>query len=363
MEYDMASPTKILSNGDKSGNMYEIREDLNNSAKIIIEKGLLFYLCVDKEETLLVDTIHNNNDEILIEKTVENLILVPEHLLKNTNAAIPVVRIISDKGGFVIDSTYQPPITKITKDCQLYQILEKFIKFLRDRAIEMAAGFFTKNPNDDEATIMEKINYSLQYNSIMPETLVLESLLYNQQHPFNVFLSLQKIIGGLSLLRFTNLPSLQIYNHYDLFASIQNLISIITTMINSLKIDGERIQLEYEEGKFYIQLPIQVFLPSNKTYLLLEMDNENEMDKVTTWIEDARICGGSSEELVNSKRVRGVERKIFPSLLFGNKVLLVELNMQSEYIKPSDGTLYIYNTFSDYLPRSIVLCWRNGSFE
>lgn len=362
VEYDMNSPTEILNNGDKSGHIYEIREDLNKFSKIILEKGLLFYLCIDEQEQTVVDCIATNNDTVTVEKTVPMLILVPEHLLKNTYASLPIIKIISDKGGFIIDENYEAPVTKLSKENHTYILLEKFIKFLRNHVVEIAAGFFTKKENNTVNSLIEKLNYSLQYNSIMPEILVLESLLDNQAHPLFMFLSLQKIIGSLSLLRFTNLPSVQTYKHQDIYNSISNLVAIITDMINNLKVDGERIQMSYKEEKFNLLLPIESFVPTNKNYLLIEMDSENQKDSIINWIEDARICGADFDTIVTTKRVRGIERKIINTPLFGNKILVIELNFNSEYLAPSKPLLYVYNAYNEVIPKSIIFCWRNDEF-
>lgn len=359
--YNMEAPTEILSNGDRNGKVYEIREDLSKFAKIIMEKGLLFYLSIDNQEYMVKEWVPNNSDGVILEKILPKLLLTPEHLINNARAAIPVLRIISDKGGFIVDDTYEAPMALINKDKKIYVLLEKFVKFLRNKAIEMASGFFTKiNNNKFEDSFIEKMNYSLQYNSIMPEILVLESLLYSKQPPISVFLSLQRIIGSLSLLRFTNLPSLQIYNHYDIYGSINSLISIIIHMINSLKIDGERLQFQYKDTKFILTLPLEVFTPHIKTYLLLEMENEKQRDNLINWIEDARICGTDTESIINIKRVRGLERKIFNTPSFGNRIIVVEVFMQSEYLLPSNSVLLIYNDYNDYIPMNIVLYWRNS---
>jgi hypothetical protein len=361
IEYHMDWPVEILSNGDKSGTIYEIREDLNKFAKIIMDKGLIFYLCIQPEEFIVLEAIHNNTDVVHVEKIIPKIVLLPEHLIRNTNTCIPVVRIISDKGGFILDPNYIYPITQLKQNTNLYNLLEAFIKFLRNKAVEMASGFFTKSSGSMEETIIAKLNYSLQYNSIMPEILVLESLLYNEQHPFQIFISLQKIVGYLSLIRFTNLPSCQSYTHYDIYKSISNLIDIITQMVNYLKIDGERLQFHYTNKRFNLLLPLEVFLANIKTYLLIEMDNENEKDTLINWIEDARICDASSEEIINTERVRGLERKIFNTESFGNNIIIVTLNMNSRYLISTNANLIIYNTYSNYLPKNIVLYWRNSS--
>jgi predicted component of type VI protein secretion system len=192
----------------------------------------------------------------------------------------------------------------------------------------------------------------------MPEILVLESLLYGNHHPLYIFLSFQRIIGSLSLLRFTNLPPLQVYDHLDIYKSINNLMEIIKGMLDNLTTDGDGLQMKFSDNKFSVPVPIEAFTPLIKTYLLLEMEDENEKDNISNWIEEAAIYGEGYEEILIIKRVRGINRNILNKTLFGNKILVVELNIHSEFLK-MNSNLYIYNNMSSYTPKSILLCWRS----
>ena len=216
--------------------------------------------------------------------------------------------------------------------------------------METAGGFFIDVNNSNMEGLLDKINYFFKYHSLMPEILVLEALLYGNHHPLYIFLSFQRIIGSLSLLRFTNLPPLQVYEHLDIYKSIHNLMDIIKSMLDNLNTDGEGLQMKLSDNKFSVSLPIEVFTPLIKTYLLLEMENEEDKDNITNWIEEARIYGEGFEEILTLKRVRGINRNILNKTLFGNKILVVEINVHSDFIKMvNNNTLYIYNNINSYL--------------
>ena len=354
--YNNESPTEISDKGNKNGKMYPISEQLNKFAKIINDSGIIMYLAFTNEEFFVKETINN----VLVEKTINKLMLIPDFAVKNNNEALPICRIISSKGIFILDETYIPPINAIKKNNVFFKKLEDFIKFLRITTMETASGFFiNENDNLGNEGLLSKINYFFKYHSLMPEILVLEALLYGNHHPLYIFLSFQRIIGSLSLLRFTNLPSLQVYDHLDVYKSINNLMNIIRDMLNNLNTDGNGLQMKLSDEKFSLSLPIEVFTPLIKTYLLLEMEEESDKDSISNWIEEARIYGSGFEEILTLKRVRGINRNILNKTLFGNKILVVEINLHSEFMNMNNSSLYISNHLSSYKPKSILLCWRS----
>ena len=88
--------------------------------------------------------------------------------------------------------------------------------------------------------------------------------------------------------------------------------------------------------------------------------NEEDKDNITNWIEEARIYGEGFEEMLTLKRVRGINRNILNKTLFGNKILIVEINVHSDFIEMvNNNTLYIYNSINSYVPKSILLCWKS----
>jgi predicted component of type VI protein secretion system len=354
INYVNDSPTEICHMGEKNGKIYSINQQLNKFAKIINENGLIMYLNIDNEEIFLKETINN----VVVEKKINKLILIPEFSVKDKDKSLPLCRIITSKGGFIIDETYIAPINSIKKNNNFFIKIEDFIKYLRMTTMETAGGFFIDINGTNMEGLLNKINYFFKYHSLMPEILVLESLLYGNHHPLYIFLSFQRIIGSLSLLRFTNLPPLQVYDHLDIYKSINNLMEIIKGMLDNLTTDGDGLQMKFSDNKFSVPVPIEAFTPLIKTYLLLEMEDENEKDNISNWIEEAAIYGEGYEEILIIKRVRGINRNILNKTLFGNKILVVELNIHSEFLK-MNSNLYIYNNMSSYTPKSILLCWRS----
>lgn len=355
--YNNQLPIEISDTGEKIGKIYPINQQLNKFSKIINEDGLIMYLTIDDEEFFVKEIINN----VLVEKKIHKLILNPEFSVKDKNKSLPICKIISSKGSFIVDENYIGPINAIKKNNIFFKKIESFIKFLRITTMETAGGFFLDVNGTNMEGLLDKINYFFKYHSLMPEILVLEALLYGDNHPLYIFLSFQRIIGALSLLRFTNLPPLQVYDHLNIYKSINNLMEIIKGMLDNLNTDGEGLQMKLSDNKFSIEMPIEVFTPLIKTYLLLEMEDENDKDNLTNWIEEARIYGSNYEEIIILKRVRGLERNILNKTLFGNKILVVEINVHSEFIKmTNNNSLYIYNSISSYIPKSILLCWRTS---
>jgi predicted component of type VI protein secretion system len=352
MDYIKYNSEEIFNNKDK---IYSIKEDINKYNKIINENGgLLIYLTISHEILYVTEEINN----VKIDKIIPKIIITNENSVEDFNKSLPIIRIININGNLVVDDEYVPPMVFFHTSNSFYKKIEEFIKFLRNTAMMTAGEFFTRVNNLDVESIFNKMNYFLKYNSLMPEILVLESLLLNKGHPQNIFICLQRIIGGLSLLRFTNLPSLQIYNHDNIYESLNTLMNIIKIMLENLKSKGDSMIMKYTNEKFNLELPLEVFTPLIKTYLFIELNNEQEKNEAINWIEEAKIYGEGFEEVVNLKRVSGLERKILNKVLFGNQVIVVEVNMNSEFVQMNNNILYIYNSISTYMPKNILLSWR-----
>jgi hypothetical protein len=135
-------------------------------------------------------------------------------------------------------------------------------------------------------------------------------------------------------------------------------MNIIKIMLENLKSKGDSMIMKYTNEKFNLELPLEVFTPLIKTYLFIELNNEQEKNEAINWIEEAKIYGEGFEEVVNLKRVSGLERKILNKVLFGNQVIVVEVNMNSEFVQMNNNILYIYNSISTYMPKNILLSWR-----
>jgi hypothetical protein len=353
MDYIQYNSEEIINKKDK---IYPIKEDINKYNKIINENGgLLIYLTISDEVVYISEEINN----IKIEKVIPKLIITNENSVENLNKSIPILRIINKNGNLIMDEEYIPPMVFIKQSSNFYKEIEEFIKFLRNTAMMTAGEFFTRVNNLDVESILNKMNYFLKYNSLMPEILVLESLLLNKGHPKDIFVCFQKIIGGLSLLRFTNLPSLQIYNHEDIYKSLMDLMNLIKMMLENLQSKGDSMIMKLIDNKFSLEIPMDVFTPLINTYLFIELNNEKEKNDAINWIEEAKIYGKGFDEIINLKRVRGLERKILNKILFGNQIIIVELNMNSEFLQMTNNILYINNSISNYMPKNILLSWRS----
>lgn len=353
IEYDINDPTVILETGELSGNIYPIREDLNQFAKSIRGKGLMFYLAIDGTFPIR-DLIEQESDTpVMIDKYLLKLKLIPEYLLTN-QIAIPICRIIYNENGFVVDREYMAPNTNISKKEYLYEILTDFIKTLRVSLLETVGNFFTNNERED--VLINKLYLGLKYNSLMPNLLNLESALMTGDHPKEIFYILQNIIGSLSLLKFTQLPSASTYNHYDIFESINLLVNNILSMLSNIKEEGEKILFDKDEHLFSVDIPEEIFISGNAIYLLIEIENENDRDRAVYWIEEGKISGDNFQD----QRIRGIGRKIKNTNLFGNNILLVELDLlTSRYINRESKKIIISNTLNNnYVPNNISLFWR-----
>jgi hypothetical protein len=162
------------------------------------------------------------------------------------------------------------------------------------------------------------------------------------------------------------MPSSNIYNHLDIYASLQNLIGAILGINNSMTKDGERILMDKgDNGDFVQDIPADIFIDGNHTYFILEMKDERERSNMMSWIEEARICGDNVREQLLVNRVRGVERAFKEITLFGNNMLIVELNvMNSKYINMQSKKIILFNHFSGgYEPMSVSIYWRSGELS
>lgn len=365
IEYDSSFPTKILENGEFSGKIYEIKEDLTQYSKLILEKkGLTFHLVIDGDYEIIDSIMDNvNNSTTSVSKSIPKLKLLPEHLLSN-KISIPVCKIIKDEYGLNLDSTYIPPTVFIKQEHPIYNKIVDLSKDLRVSLLDKAAEFFTIKKTEDAVTTERYAG--LYFSSIMPSVLNLESSINSNAHPKELFAFLQAILGSLSLLRFTHMPSARLYNHNDIYNSLSTIIDDILTINNSMEKDGEKDLFDKDEnGQFTQNIPSEVFMEENYTYLIMEMQNEKDRTYLINWIEEARICGDNFLEQIKINRIRGIDRTFKDIAIFGNKMLVVELSIaNSKYINLQSKKIICFNNFSGgYEPASISLYWRHRKFN
>ncbi|OED45556.1 hypothetical protein AB836_01530 [Rickettsiales bacterium (ex Bugula neritina AB1)] len=346
---------------------YDLSIDLQeHSSAFHINNQIILYICLTDKLTTVEENIvdkYDNTQSLNLLKDVENLVIVPDYLLTGNHIGIPIGKVLWKNNIFVIDEDYQYPIVVINNEHVIYKYIVDFINNMRVSAANITSQYLRDKTKKD--LVVEK------YQSFFPDVLVLESkLLSKVLLPIEVFMTLHKIFGSLSILKLTNLPMIKKYNHYNILEDIKNLINDINNILQEFELLGERIFFQlsddneyivgnnkFSQSFFHITLDESIF-NSTSLFLLVEMDINNNQQDIIKWIENCKIIGKDKVKEIIYRRSRGIQKQITENTNFGKNIVIVEIIMSSfkELLSINEKELYVFNTISTFLPKTLSLC-------
>lgn len=340
---------------------YDLSVNLNDYSKVFhAQNQITLYVCFSDKTLTVEESVvdkYDSSQSVNLLKDLEKLSILPDHLLMSHHIGIPVAKIMWKNNTFLVDNTYQYPVNIIKDHHVIYANIIDFINEMRTNAATIASQHL--NHSEKREIVVE------QYQSFFPDVLVLEAkLLTGILTPIDVFMILHKMLGSLSILKFTNLPMVKKYNHYNIAKDIITLMKEISDIFHTLEIFGERIFFKLSNddeninSTFFEMSVNERVLNSSSLFLLVEIDHINAKDIAIEWIKDCKIIGKNQSKDVIYHRSRGIKRNFTENTNFGENVIVVELLMKSfqEYISVDEKELCVFNTTSSFLPKNISLC-------
>lgn len=250
---------------------------------------------------------HSGQDPYEITKMLPN-VQIQSDLDYNSNfVTIKIAHLKIDKNLWNLEE-YLPASIKVTTDNPIYSLCSDLCFTIRKKINHLAELLASQSTHSQANFISENLFYAQGLGSGLP---ALEGLLLSgQPHPFQLYISLCNILGGLGLL--TNKlspPSPNPYQHDELLSTFQKLKSQIDENMNSVIDENiSQVYFKKEENKFMGDI-FQHYLTNNVLLLGFKKHHACSETEFLSWIKSAIICDVKKIEITIQNRTLGYSRE------------------------------------------------------
>lgn len=338
-----------------------IELDISPLKEGLKEKETTIYLAVVKHQSDTANTsgdfpryISIESQSIVDENTGESPIniaklslrafLVPEDKLSARLSAFPLIKISVQDGSFH-KADFIPPTTQFHKDEFIGQLFKALITKIR-RHIGYLSVRLQSIKTKDISSILDY--YGDVYNILTSRILVLEALYEsNNTHPYELYKELNIAAGTYCALNHSkSLPVFSPYNHNDLKATFDPVITFINEIIESVKNPSISIIFDQEDRVFHQEIK-ESYLTSDTLIIGVHLGPNISTATGTSWIKGAVIACDSSIKDVKEKRILGAERELVEQisemgLIASYNQLFVKVKVDPTFIKEGE-VLKIFN--------------------
>lgn len=300
-------------------------------------------------------------EKVAITRLLPNLIVCPWDPLNQRYCQIPFFEVQKTSTGYECTNFY-PPSTSVLRDSFCARELVSLTRLIRSKASLMRSSPALIALDDEYRGGVNWVLLSLVAG--LPR---LEAQLSSSAHPYEIFLSLCAVAGMVSPLVGRLPEHLLKYEHIDPSLCIFKAIDYIRDIVECIDVAPRR----------WREIPL---IRSNRDWLgRLDqgINSENILIKVTCsphsidvdidfWLEHALICFEMDVDKNRDARVRGLQRKIFNSLVgegldavSGCRYLRVEVGMAAErrdkvlFLSGPDASKNIHIQAIDFLEINI----------
>ncbi len=276
--------------------------------KLISENYILGkYPRYTKSISMNVFDIHSGQDPVQISRMLPNISLCSELELNSNYTAIKVVQLKLEKNLWDIGD-YIAPSMKINSSNPIYEICSEICYALRKKINYLADLIYSQGVERQASFISENFFYSLGLGAGLP---YLEGLLSTHQaHPFQLYLGLCNVLGGLGLLTKKMTPPFpQAYQHDELLLTFHRIKKDIEDIVN-LVINEKIITLDFkkEDDVYSIELKKE-YIKNNTIYLGFKKKLNCLEADLFYWIKNSIICNDKKTAQTINNRVLGYTRE------------------------------------------------------
>ncbi|MDR0552895.1 MAG: type VI secretion system baseplate subunit TssK [Holosporales bacterium] len=279
----------------------------------------------------------------------------------------PLTKIIRLDGVYQVKN-WTPPCFFIAKTFPMWNRALKLTLSIREKATFLSDKLKNQTGSANAVTGTEQILKQLLM--VLPK---LEALVYSDQiRPYDLYEELAYVLGMVSVIRPTEMiPVMHPYNHYDIDASIYQIVSLIEHYIATIDKGFTTIVTNKKDRFFFHKITekdIDLCKKYNKKiYIGVKGVNRTAYHDTEIWMNNAIIVSDFAIEDVRERRVKGAKRTVasedmISKIMPGSGVMLFEVTINSEYIR-SDQNLHIFNPgdTSETRPLEIMLYIPNES--
>ncbi len=214
---------------------------------------------------------------------------------------VQIARVRQNGGKNFIDTKFISPSLNITSSRSLYEIVQSIRDSLHTRARQLEIYKSTSAVEDIALQNRRWMNLlALQvFNRYMPAlTQVLNISPKSTSDAFGLLLQVigelktfshETVISGVDL----NSPEPIMYNHHNPFESFELARNVIFTLCDAVTLTPSQFyELQYVNGIFAVDLPVNIFTPRTSYYLRIHTEN-NDIKDIQAKVIDKQIKVGA----------------------------------------------------------------------
>lgn len=260
-----------------------------------------------KESYTEINDFHSGQDPVEVVKMLPNVSLLSGLDVNSNYTTIKIANLAIDKNIWGLGD-YIPATMKVNNLNGIYTICSEICYAIRRKINHISELIHARSSNSDTNYISENLLYAQGLGAGLP---ALEGLLYTDRaHPYQLYLAVCNILGGLGLM--TNKfapPSPNNYHHEELQDTFLKLKSTIDDIINSV-IDEKFSQIYFEKEDNIFSVKVSKDYLFDKHYMIgFKKRAACSEGDFLAWVKNSIICNFKQVDQNLQNRTLGCHRE------------------------------------------------------
>lgn len=307
--------------------------------------------------TAIVD-LNTGENPVYTPRLVPNVSLVLADVPHPRYASFPLAQIEFKDESYQLTS-FIPPQLQILNTSMLGTVIGDVLQRLQNKAAFLSESLKSPSQGSQDLQLMDESENLLKV--IVHQIPFIENLLgVNTTHPYQLYLSLLELAGGLTVIKRGQVaPSFIPYDHNNLYKSFDQVITFIVSMIDLIQENYSLLPFNKFDRAFSIELQPSW---STSTYVIALRGSPTFGPKdLVQWAEGALIASQSLLKNVRDRRILGAARAVIDSSTEFNLRsppggILLEITNDPAFIKKGDALCIVnLSDTSEKRPLEIIL--------
>lgn len=254
---------------------------------------------------------------------------------------------------------YQPPTPCLTADSEIGRDILGLCAKARHKTDLLTAQL---RRTQEDGKISESLEIRLQLSAIWAVLPLLEANLDTRiAHPVSLYLNLISMAGALANLDPQHgIPLFKPLRYETLDDNFSEVIHWLGTKLASIRVGFSRQSFQYEDKRFFIELPNQAS-PEQQLTIGLRMPSGASAQAGQEWLERALIGSGPQLPSMQRRRMQGLSFKALErndpiAYSVGDSIRLFSLQARGEWFQPNEPLyLFVLEPTALVQPSEIIL--------